>query len=178
MHVVVEGTGRLADERARALAAAIRAVDPTLIVPAARPMTEFISARANRWRLGAWLLGVFATLALVLAAVGLMTTVGWWVRQRSAEIGVRLALGATPGQMRRFVLRRGLAMIVAGIVLGLASAAAVTRFLEGWIYGIEPLDAATFAVCAAVMLAVAWAAILIPTRRASRIDPIQTLRAD
>jgi hypothetical protein len=178
MHVIVEAAGRDVDERARALATAVRALDPTLVVPPIERMAEFMSSRVNRWRLGAWLLGVFAALATVLAAVGLASTIGWWVRQRTVEIGVRVALGATPGELTRFVLRRGLALAVAGIGLGLAGAAGLTGFLEGWIYGLEPLDLPTFAVCAIGMLLVSAAAIVVPTRRVTRIDPLQALRAD
>jgi putative ABC transport system permease protein len=176
MHVIVEAAGRERDERARALAAAVRALDPTLVVPPVQRMAEHVSARFNRWRLGAWLLGVFAAVALVLAASGLMTTVGWWVRQRTPEIGVRMALGATPGAVTRFVLRRGLLLAFAGIVLGLSGAAASTGYLEGWIYGIEPIDLPTFAACATGMLLVAAAAIVVPTRRAAGLNPVETLR--
>jgi putative ABC transport system permease protein len=178
MHVIVAAGDRDRAERARALAAAVRAIDPAIIVPPVQRMVDVVDARFNRWRLGAWLLGIFAGLAILLAAVGLMTTTGWWVRQRTAEIGVRLALGATPRHMRRLVLGRGLAIVAAGIAAGLASAAALTRFLEGWIQGIEPLDPATFAGGAVLMLAVATAALTVPMRRVSRIDPVRTLRAD
>jgi len=178
MNVIVEANGLEADDRARALSLAIRAIDTTLVVPPVVRMAERIDASVNRWRFGAWLLGVFAALALVLSAVGLMTTVGWWVRQRTVEIGVRVALGATPAAVTRIVLGRGLTIVVAGIGAGLAAAAGLTGFLEGWIYGIEPLDAPTFAACAAGMLVIAAGAIAIPTRRAVRIDPLQALRAE
>ena len=130
------------------------------------------------WRFGAWLLGVFAGLALLLAAVGLAASIAWWVAQRTREIGVRMALGANPGRVTRLVVRRGLTLGLVGIVLGLAGAAASTRLLESWLYGVTPLDIPTFAGSATGVLAIAGLASYLPARRATRVDPVAALRGD
>jgi len=114
----------------------------------------------------------------MLAAIGLMTTIGWWVNQRTRELGVRIALGATRANVTRFVFRQGLTLGVLGIVAGCAAAAGVTRFLVGWIYGVTPLDGPTFAGCAIAMFAVAALAVYIPVRRATSVDPVVALRAE
>jgi ABC-type antimicrobial peptide transport system permease subunit len=117
-------------------------------------------------------------MALLLAAIGLAASIAWWVAQRTREIGVRMALGASARQVTGLVLKEGLALGVTGIVLGLAGAAASTRLLESWLYGVTPLDAPTFAWSAAGMLAIAALASYLPARRAARIDPLVTLRAE
>ena len=121
---------------------------------------------------------MFAALALLLAAVGLAASIAWRVAQRTREIGVRMALGADAGQVTRMVVRQGLTLALTGIVLGLAGAAASTRFLESWLYGVTPLDPRTFALSAAGMFGVAALASYLPARRAARIDPLITLRSE
>ena len=139
---------------------------------------EILDRSVRCWRFGAWLLGVFAVLAVALAAIGLMTTIGWWVNQRTRELGLRIALGATRANVTRFVFRQGLTLGVLGVVAGCAIAAGVTRFLVGWIYGVTPLDGPTFAGCAAGMIAVAALSVYIPVRRATSVDPVVALRAE
>src|SRR5689334_22093368 len=112
-------------------------------------MTSMLSDGVQQWRFGAWLLGTFAALAVQLAAIGLTATIGWWVRQRTAEIGVRVALGASRASISRLVSMQGLALAVSGIALGCGLAAGVTRYMQGWIYGVTPLDVPTFVACAA-----------------------------
>ena len=163
---------------AAALRAAVAAIDPSQIADRFSPLETMLDARVATWRFGAWLLAVFAGLALLLAAVGLAAAMAWWVAQRTREIGVRMALGANPGQVVRLVVRQGLALVVAGIVLGLAGAAASTRFLESWLYGVTPLDPRTFALSAAGLFAVAALASYLPARRAARIDPLVSLRSE
>ena len=142
------------------------------------PLADLLDARVATWRFGAWLLGAFAGMALLLAAVGLASSIAWGVAQRTSEIGVRMALGAEPGQVTGLFLRQGLARTATGIVLGLAGAAASTRLLESWLYGVKPLDVPTFAWSAAGMLVIAALASYLPARRAARIDPLVTLRAE
>jgi len=167
------------DPRLRtAIREAIAAVDDTQIVDRMTPLADLLDARVATWRFGAWLLGAFAAMALLLAAVGLAASIAWGVAQRTREIGVRMALGAEPGQVTRLFMRQGLARTATGIVLGLAGAAASTRLLESWLYGVKPLDGPTFAWSAAGMLAIAALASYLPARRAARIDPLVTLRAD
>jgi putative ABC transport system permease protein len=165
-----------------ALAAAIRgasaALDRTQVVDRFAPYQDFLDSRVARWRFGAWLLGVFAGIAILLAAVGLAASIAWWVTQRTREIGVRMALGAPPAQVTRMFLRQGLALASTGVALGLGGAAASTRFLESWLYGVTPLNPAAFAGSAAALLAIAALASYLPARRAARVDPLIALRAE
>jgi ABC-type antimicrobial peptide transport system permease subunit len=130
------------------------------------------------WRFGAWLVGTFAGIAVLLAALGLMTTMGWWVRQRTRELGVRVALGASRGGIVRLVGTQGLVLAATGVALGAGTAAGVTRYLASWLYGVTPLDAPTFAFGAMAMLVVASIAILVPVQRATRVDPVVALRTE
>ena len=141
-------------------------------------MELLIRQRMGTAPVGAWLLGVIAALAVGLAAIGLMTTIGWWVRQRTRELGVRIALGASRGGVTRLVFRQGMTLAVLGVGLGCAAAAGVTRYLEGWIYGVTPLDTATFVGSAALMLGIAACAVYLPVRRATAVDPVVALRAE
>ena len=178
LHLIVKadrpGDPRLASQ----LRAAMVDIDPTQVVDRVMPMQEMLDDTVSRWRFGAWLLGSFAAIAVLLAAVGLAASITWWVTQRTREIGVRMALGANANGVAALVMRQGLAVAVAGIALGLAGAAASTRLIASWLYGITPLDPRTFAASAVGMLAIAAAASYLPARRASRVDPIVALRAE
>jgi predicted permease len=178
LNLFVETDGRADTAVTTALRAAIHDVSADIVLEPVVPYADILGRTVSRQRLGAWLLGIFATMAVGLAAVGLMTTIGWWVSQRSREIGVRVALGATRAQVRRLVLRQGLMLGAAGIGIGLATAAGTTRFMASWLYGVTPLDRMTFAGAAALMFVVAVVAISWPVRRALRVDPAVTLRAD
>ena len=178
MHLLLRTTSP-SDPRLRgAIRDAIAAVDDTQIVDRMMPLADLLDARVATWRFGAWVLGMFAGIALLLAAVGLAASIAWGVARRTREIGVRMALGAESRQVTRLFLRQGLALTAMGIVLGLAGAAASTRLLDSWLYGVKPLDLPTFAWSAAGMLAIAAAASYLPARRAARIDPLVTLRAE
>jgi len=135
-----------------------------------------VDSRVSTWRFGAWLLGLFAGIAVLLAAVGLAASIAWWVAQRTREIGVRMALGAPPRRVALLVLAQGLGLALAGVAVGLAGAAASTRLLEGWLFGVTPLDRTTFIASAIGMLAIAALATYLPVRRATRIDPLVALR--
>jgi putative ABC transport system permease protein len=178
LHLIVKadrpGDPRLASQ----LRAAMVDIDPTQVVDRVMPMQEMLDDTVSRWRFGAWLLGSFAAMAVLLAAVGLAASITWWVTQRTREIGVRMALGANANGVAALVMQQGLAVAVAGIALGLAGAAASTRLIASWLYGITPLDPRTFAASAVGMLAIAAAASYLPARRASRVDPIVALRAE
>jgi putative ABC transport system permease protein len=176
--IVAESDGGSDAAAAAELRAAVRALRPDLVVDELEPMAAMLDRGVEHWRFGAWLLGIFAALAVVLAAVGLMTTIGWWVRQRTRELGVRVALGAGRGEIARLVVWQGLTLAGTGIALGCLIAAGVTRYMTGWIYGIAPLDPLTFGVCAAGMLAVALVAAFLPARTAASVDPVVALRAD
>ena len=124
------------------------------------------------------LLGGFAVLALVLAAVGLYGVVSYSVSRRTREIGLRVAMGADRGEIVRLVLRQGLGPTVAGILLGLAIAWGAVRLLETVLYGVEPTDPATFAVVSLLLFGVAVGATWVPARRAARVEPVEALRAE
>ena len=165
-------------EAAASVRRAILEVKPGFVLTPPSELREMIDKQVATPRFGAWLLGLFAGLALLLAAIGLTTTIGWWVTQRSREIGVRMALGASRVGILRLVIWQGGALAAGGVLAGAAAAAALTRYMEGWIYGVTPLDPATFAVGAAVMFVVALGAVYLPARRATAVDPIAVLRAE
>jgi putative ABC transport system permease protein len=124
------------------------------------------------------LVGGFALLALLLAAAGIYGVLAHEVAQRTQEIGVRLALGASPGEVLFGALRRGLGLASAGVVVGLVLAVALTRFLTGVLYGVEPADPLSMALGSGVLLAVAAVACWVPARRAARVDPVVALRCE
>ena len=117
-------------------------------------------------------------MALLLGAVGLYGVIAYSVSQRTKEIGVRMALGATPRSVFDLVLAQALRLVGIGVITGLVLAAALTRLLAVLLYEIEPLDAATFIVTTVVLTAVAMVACYVPARRGTRIAPVQALRAD
>jgi ABC-type antimicrobial peptide transport system permease subunit len=122
------------------------------------------------------LLTAFAGLAIVLASVGLYGVIAYLVAQRTHEIGVRMALGARSRDVLRMVLGHGLRLVVIGVVLGLAGALALTRFLTGQLYGVRPTDPLTFVAVTVLLALVALAATWLPARRAARVDPMIALR--
>jgi ABC-type antimicrobial peptide transport system permease subunit len=116
--------------------------------------------------------------ALVLAAVGLYGLLAYNVAARSKEIGIRVALGAKPRNVITLVLRQGVRLVVTGILIGLAGAAALSRLVEGMLFGLTPLDPMTFVVVSGLLAAVALLASGIPARRATRVDPLVSIRAE
>jgi putative ABC transport system permease protein len=172
-----------ADPRARALLPAslrevVGRIRPGQLVDRIEGLETLLAAEVARPRFGAWLFGLLAALAVTLAALGLAATLAWSVAERRREIGVRMALGARPRQIGSLVVGQTLLLSSVGIVIGLSLAAFGTRLLEGWLYGVTRLDAATFAACAGLMLVVSLAAGYLPARRAARIDPLITLRSE
>lgn len=163
---------------APAVLEALRRLDPRLVVSGVQPMGPLVdeSLAAPRFRL--ILAGVLAGVALVLAALGLYGLTSYTVGLRTREMGIRAALGAARGTIFTGVLRRSLALAVAGVALGLAGAWPVSRFLASLLYGVEVTDAATFAVAPLVLLAVAALAAALPAGRAARVDPMVALREE
>jgi predicted permease len=151
-------------------------LDATLPVYALRTMD--VVRREVIWgeRLQGELLGSFAVLALVLSALGIYGVMAFVVAQRLPEIGVRMALGADRRTIGRLFLRQGLALVAAGVALGLLGTAAVTRLLEGLLYGVRPGDAATLAAAVLVLVGAAALGVFVPARRASRVEPVVALR--
>jgi putative ABC transport system permease protein len=164
--------GQLAD----AIRKAIREVDPGLPPYDVQTMNDRLSASRARRRLILVLLATLAAFALILSAVGIFAMTSSAVTMRLREIGIRMALGARPRDVLRMVLGQSLRLAVAGIVVGLASAAALTRLLTSLLYGVHATDPATFVVVAFTLAAVALMAAYIPARRATRVDPVETLR--
>src|SRR6185295_6959784 len=123
-------------------------------------------------------LGIASALALILGAVGLYGVLSYIVAQRTREIGVRMALGAEAGRVRRMVVAQGARVVAVGVVIGVAAALAFTRALSSLLFGVKALDALTFLGMSASMLAIGLLASYVPARRASRVDPIESLRGD
>ena len=140
------------------------------------PISEAINNSLYAARMGAILLGVFGLLALLLAAVGLYGVMSFSVSRRTRELGIRMALGAQASDVFRMVLRQGMVLVIVGVALGLVAAAAVTRLLTSFLYGIGATDAVTFAAIPLVLLAVALLACYIPARRATKVNPLVALR--
>ena len=159
-----------------ALRREIHALDPDLPVFDVATMEDRVSKSTAPQRLELALVGFFALLATVLAALGVYGVIAYAVSQSTAEIGVRLALGAPPGVVQRAVVFRGMRLGLAGVALGLAGGYGLTRYLSALLYETGSHDAATFAGASAVLLAMALLASYLPARRAARVDPVVALR--
>jgi predicted permease len=162
----------------RDLRAIARDIDPRLAVDAAVPMEQIVSSLTTRPRFYAVLLSTFGAIAGFIAVIGLYGVLAYVVGQRTKEIGIRMALGAERATVLNLVLRQGAWVVAIGVACGIAGAAALTRYLEGMLYGLGALDASTFALLAATFAAVALAAAYVPARRATTIDPLAALRHD
>ena len=156
----------------------IASMDNSLPVYSIRAMDSYLSESAAVPRFHTTLLTLFAGLALVLAAVGLYGVMSYMVVQRTRDIGVRIALGAAPGNITRMVLGQGLVLSVIGVIAGSCAALVLTRFMKSFLYGVQPLDPVTFASVIALLVAVATLSSYIPARRAASVDPMVALRAD
>jgi predicted permease len=156
--------------------AAVGHLDPSLPLAHLQTMQQNIAETIRRPRFLTLLLGIFAVLALTLAAVGTYGVLAYAVAERSHEIGIRLAMGARAGNVLGMVLKSGLALAGAGLVLGLLGAFAATRLMQSLLFGVSATDTTTFLLAPAVLVLVAVAACLIPARRATRVDPAVVLR--
>jgi ABC-type antimicrobial peptide transport system permease subunit len=141
-------------------------------------MDAMLSSTVARPRMYATLLAVFASLGAVIALIGVYGLMAYVVNQRTREIGIRGALGASPGAALRLVLAQSAVLSGIGITLGLVGAARLTRYLEGLLFGLAPLDAGTFAGVAGLFALVSLVAASVPARRAARVNPIVALRAE
>ncbi len=155
---------------------AVWAVDKDQPVSNVRTMDQVFAAAVSQERFQALLLGLFAALALVLACVGLYGVMSYSVAQRTHEIGVRMALGAQPLDVLKLVIRQGMFLTIAGLVVGVFAGAMVTRVLSDMLFGVTPRDPLTFIGAPLLLLLVAFLACYIPARRATRIDPLVALR--
>ena len=172
----VISTGVEPNSITHAVTAAIQSVDPGQPVFGVKTMKQVVSDSLSNRRLYAWLLGIFAALALTLASAGIYGVMSYLVTQRTQEFGVRMALGASTGNVLRMVLRQALLLIACGLAIGLAGAFAVTRVLTNFLFGVKPIDSATFAGVSMLLTAVALLATYLPALRATRVDPMVALR--
>jgi len=139
-------------------------------------MEEIVTDSIARPRLYAQLLGLFSIVAVTLAMIGVYGITSYSVSRLTREIGIRIALGATPREVLTLALRRGITVAFIGILLGLAGAAEVTKYMQGMLFGLTPLDPLTFAAVPAVFALTALAAALLPACRATKVDPLVALR--
>jgi putative ABC transport system permease protein len=158
------------------IAAAVAEVDARVPIAEVQPMQALVEKANGPTRFAATLIGIFALVALVLAAVGLYGVLSTTVRQRTAEIGMRMVCGAQPAGILRLVFAEGLRLSVAGMVVGLGIALSVTGLMRSMLVSVTPTDPATFVAITVVFLAIALLATLIPARRAARVDPAVALR--
>jgi predicted permease len=160
------------------LRAAILALEPDIVFTEDVPATAVVATTTAPTRIGAALLGAFGALALLLAAVGLYGVIAYSVTMRTREMGVRMALGARPGDVLRLVLRQGARLAAVGIGAGALLAALVGRILGSLLYGVSALDPLAYAIAATMLLAVAALASFVPALTAARVDPLRALRSE
>jgi putative ABC transport system permease protein len=158
--------------------AAIAGLDKDQAITRVRTMDEVTAEATERPRFRALLVGAFAAIALGFASVGVFGVLTFTVRERMREFGVRVALGAAAGDIVRLVLAQGARVAGAGVLIGLAGAALLTRTLASLLVGVTPLDPVTFVAAPAVLVLSALAACVVPALRAIRVDPAITLRQD
>jgi putative ABC transport system permease protein len=156
----------------------IHAVDPTAVVYGIRSMQDRLYDSLARQRFASTMLSAFVSFALLLAAVGLYGMMSYLVSQSTRDIGLRIALGARPGDILGMVVRQGVELSAVGIVAGLAGAVLLTRVMASLLFGVSAMDGVTFAVVPGILAAVAFAATAIPAMRATKVDPIVALREE
>jgi len=156
----------------------IASIDPDQPVSELRTMDEIVDLNVADRQQQMTLLGAFAALALILASIGLYGVLSYAVTQRSREIGLRMALGASASSVIRMIVGRGLALTGIGLAIGLVSAWAATRAMKNLLYGVAATDPLTFGSVAALLALIALIACYAPARRASRVDPIVVLREE
>lgn len=163
---------------AGAVREAIRAVNPDQPAYNVQTMQQVVAGSIAERRLYLWLFATFAGVALALAVAGVYGVMSYSVSQRAREIGIRMALGASPAEAQRLVIRHGAWLALLGVVIGAPAAVALTRLLRGLLFGVTPTDPATLGAVAIGLAAVALLASYLPARRASRVDPMNALKAD
>ncbi len=162
----------------RQVGAGIESLDAELPLANVETMTERLSTAVSGPRYWTTLLGVFAGVGLLLAAIGIYGVLSYHVTRQTRDIGIRITLGADPAAVRRLVLRQGMSRAALGIGIGLVGSLLLTRLLENLLFGVSPTDPLTFATVTLVLTAVALGSCFVPARRATRVDPIRTLNAE
>jgi predicted permease len=169
-------TTRSADALAPAIQTAVRAMDPGLPIVQLRSMDAVFGDSVSRQRFLSTLLGIFAAVALLLAAIGTYGVLSYLVTERRREIGIRVALGANAAGIVRLVLRQGLSLTFVGIAIGVVGALGVARLTQSLLFGVSPTDPATYLAVGGMILLVALIACLLPAQRAMRVDPLVAIR--
>jgi len=175
MNVVIRST-LPEDALAQHIQRAVREQDPSLPIVKLRTMDRVFADAASRPRFLAELLGIFAALALVLAAIGTYGILSYSVTERTKEIGIHMALGATRGSVLGMVLGQGMRLTIAGLAAGLVASFGLTRLLQAQLFNVKPTDPATLTIVAGFIAVIAFVACYIPAQRATRVDPMVTLR--
>ncbi|HVQ65662.1 MAG TPA: FtsX-like permease family protein, partial [Terriglobia bacterium] len=157
---------------------AVSAINPDLPVFQVRTLQEIYSGSLARTAFMLVLLTIAGAMALLLSVVGIYGSISYIVSQRSREIGIRLALGAEPRAVKRMFLRQGLFLTAVGLAIGLGAAIALTRLMSSLLFAVSPLDPVTFAAAAAGLIVAALVASYLPSRRATKVDPMDSLRAE
>jgi predicted permease len=157
---------------------AIRSVDQTAVWSDVTTLADRLREQTAPRRFQTWLLSLFAAAALALAAAGLFGMLHYSVAQRTQEIGIRMALGARPGNVVQMIMREGLVLVGAGLGLGLCGSIALTHTIRSWLFEVGPGDPCTLSAVSALLAAMALWACWVPARRATRIDPILALRGE
>src|ERR1700735_1918209 len=173
---IVARSGKNPEGLAKPIASAVKSLDKDLPVYAPKTVEQYLDGTIAVPRFNTFLLAIFAALAMILTAVGLYGVISYSVAQRTHEIGIRMALGAQPGDMMRLVVGQGIQLALFGVGLGLIAAFGLTRLLSSLLFGVTATDPMSFAVVVAMLFAVVLLACYIPARRAMRVDPIVALR--
>jgi predicted lysophospholipase L1 biosynthesis ABC-type transport system permease subunit len=160
------------------VATAVHAVSPSVPLAQVRTLEDAYRRSIARTSFTVALLSIAAAMALAVAIIGVYGILAYVVAQRRHEIGIRLALGAEPGAVRSLFVRQGMLLTLAGGIVGLASAAALTRWLSSLLFGVKPLDPLTYAISVVALAAAALVASYLPACRAASVDPMETLRSD
>jgi len=177
LYVMVR-TPVVSESMVRSLREATASAHPSLTAADARAMRDVLAETVAQPRFNMLLVSSFAVLALLLSAIGIYGVVAYSVARRTQEIGIRMALGAGRADVLRMVLAEGVAMAAAGVMLGLAACAVMTRLMSGLLVGIAPRDPVAFTAGAVLLLAVAVLASFVPAHRATRVEPVTALRAE
>ena len=175
---IVLSSSRPIEALAPGIRQAVRELDPALPIIQLRTMEDVIGASVTRQRFLSLLLTIFALVALTLAAIGTYGILSYMVMEREREIGIRMALGAGQGQVLNLVLGQGLGIAGIGILLGIGGAFALSRVTSSLLYGVSPSDPLTYGAVAVVIALVATAACVVPSHRATRVDPLEAIRAE
>jgi len=156
----------------------VQSLDPDIPVYRIRTLEQYVGTAVAQPKFNALLLGLFAALALVLTAIGLYGVMAYSVVQRTPEIGLRIALGAQTSKVLELVIAQGIRLTAMGLVIGLAAAYGLTRFMESFLFGVTPTDPLTFVLIALLLALVALVACYVPARRAAKVDPMVALRCE